>query len=83
MWSLRTSQCSGEKHLGNVQVPSLVIQSMADTGVFPSDAEQIYAHLGTEKKEIQFMDGDHYLTEPNKARDEVADRIAAWTQQKY
>ena len=83
MWSLRTSECSGEKHLGNVVVPSLVIQSTGDTGVFPSDAEQIYAHIGTQEKEIQFMRGDHYLTEPEGARDEVADMISAWTQQKF
>jgi pimeloyl-ACP methyl ester carboxylesterase len=82
MWSLRESQCRGAPHLGRIRVPSLVIQSMADTGVFPSDARAIYDALAAADKELQFMEGDHYLTEPGGARDEVADRIDAWLKQR-
>jgi pimeloyl-ACP methyl ester carboxylesterase len=78
MWSLRESQCRGAPHLGRIRVPSLVIQSTADTGVFPSDARAIFDALAATDKELQFMTGDHYLTEPDGARDDVADRIHAW-----
>ena len=79
MWSLRTAQCQAEQHLPRIAVPSLVVQSMADTGVFPSDARAIHAGLGSDDKSLVFTAGDHYLTEPAAARDEVADLIADWT----
>ena len=78
MWSLKESQCRGAPHLGRIDVPALVIQSTADTGVFPSDAEGIHDALGSKDKQLQLMGGDHYLTEPDGARDEVADRIQGW-----
>ena len=78
MWSLRESQCRGAPHLGRIRVPSLVVQSDADTGVFPSDAQGIFDALAAEDKALEFMSGDHYLTTPDGARDEVADRIDAW-----
>ena len=78
MWSLSESQCRGAPHLARIRVPSLVIQSRGDTGVFPSDADAIHDALAAEDKTLQFMDGDHYLTEPAGARDEVAERIDAW-----
>ncbi len=78
MWSLKESQCRGAPHLARIRVPSLVIQSMGDTGVFPSDAHAIHDALAAEDKTLEFMAGDHYLTEPDAARDEVADRISGW-----
>ncbi|MCP3936206.1 MAG: alpha/beta hydrolase [Actinomycetia bacterium] len=78
MWSLRESHCRGEPHLRRIDVPSLVVQSTSDTGVFPSDAHAIHDALGSHDKSLEFMAGDHYLTEPDGARDEVADRISGW-----
>ena len=46
MWSLETSQCQGAPHLARITVPSLVVQSLADRGVFPSDAHAIHDALG-------------------------------------
>ena len=82
MWSLRDSQCRGAPHLARVRVPALVIQSMADTGVFPSDACGIHDALGATDKTLEFISGDHYLEKPQNARDDVADRIAAWITQR-
>lgn len=82
MWSLAESQCRGAPHLARIGVPSLVIQSMADTGVFPSDARAIHAALGAEDKTLEFMAGDHYLTDPQGAREEVAERIHAWLERR-
>ncbi len=78
MWSLRESQCRGGPHLRRIAVPSLVIQSRGDTGVFPSDARTIHAALGSRDKLLHFVAGDHYLTEPNGTREEVAECIAGW-----
>ena len=77
MWSLRESDCRGGPHLGRIDVPSLVIQSLSDTGVFPSDAHAILDALAAEDKSLEFMAGDHYLTDDG-AREEVADRIHEW-----
>lgn len=78
MWSLRDSHCRGAPHLGRIRTPALVIQSLADTGVFPSDARAIHAALASDDKELVLLPGDHYLLEPEGVREEVAERIVAW-----
>ena len=78
MWSLRDSQCRGAPHLKRIRVPALTIQSMADTGVFPSDARAIHDAIGAKDKTLEFITGDHYLENPSTARDHVADLISAW-----
>jgi len=79
MWSLRTSHCRGVPHLQRISLPSLVIQSTADTGVFPVDAHAIHDALGSADKRLELIAGDHYLTTPDNARAEAADLVAAWT----
>jgi esterase/lipase len=79
MWSLEESQCRGAPHLARIDVPALVVQSLADTGVFPSDAHAIHDALGSRDKTLELIAGDHYLEDPG-ARDTVADLIAAWVQ---
>ncbi len=66
MWSLRDSHCRGAPHLARIKVPALVIQSMADTGVFPSDARGIHDALGATDKTLEFIIGDHYLENPTE-----------------
>ena len=78
MWSLSDSHCSGEKHLQRILQPAFVIQSDADTGVFPSDAQAIYAGLGSADKHLEMIAGDHYLETPADGRQVAADMIAAW-----
>ena len=78
MWSLEHGQCSGAPHLSKLQMPALVIQSLSDAGVFPSDAQRIYGLLGGQRKSLHFIDGDHYLTEPSGAREHAIDLISAW-----
>ena len=82
MWSLEYSQCRGVPHLERITVPSLVIQSMADTGVFPSDAHIIHDNLAAPDKTLEFIPGDHYLQNPEGARDDVADRVASWLKER-
>ncbi len=78
MWSLEDSHCRGAPHLARITEPALVIQSTADTGVFPSDAQAIYDALGASDKGLEMIPGDHYLENPGDARDGVADMIADW-----
>jgi pimeloyl-ACP methyl ester carboxylesterase len=78
MWSLRHSQCRGAPHLQRIAVPSLVVQSLADTGVFPSDARAIHQTLAAKDKRLELVTGDHYLENPKNARADVADLIAGW-----
>jgi len=78
MWSLETSQCRSESHLAALQLPALVIQATADTGVFPSDAEQIFRSIASTDKERVDLPGDHYFQDPPTARDTLADVITTW-----
>jgi fermentation-respiration switch protein FrsA (DUF1100 family) len=82
MWSLETSGCRGAPHLERIEIPALVIQSTADTGVFPSDARTIHEHLASPDKRLDFIPGDHYLQDPPTARDQVADRIVGWLEER-
>ena len=79
MWSLRTSQCAAAPHLARITVPSLVVHASADTGVYESDARALFGALGAADKRLEFIRADHYLLEPDGARTQAADLIAAWT----
>lgn len=77
LWSLDDSQARADAHLARVTVPALVVNADADTGVFPSDADGMYAALAAADKERHDVHADHYFTNEG-ARDEQADVIAAW-----
>lgn len=76
MWSLADSQCTGAPHLARITVPSLVVQSTADRGVFPSDARAIHQHLGASDKTLELVPGEHYFE--TGGSDDAADLISAW-----
>lgn len=78
MWSLAESPCRAALHLPSVRVPALVVQSLADRGVFPSDAHAIHDALGAAAgaKRLELVPGEHYFEDGT--RDAVADLIAAW-----
>ncbi len=78
MWSLETSICRGEVHLGTITMPSLVIQSTGDMGVFPSDAQTIFKALGAKDKTLEQPKGAHYFEDKPEYRENVADMMAAW-----
>ena len=82
MWSLRDSYCSGIPHLQRIDEPALIVQSDADTGLFPRDAQLVHYSLASADKRLEMIQGDHYLLEPANARDKVADMIAAWLGEK-
>jgi len=80
MWSLETSACQGPPHLARIQVPSLVVQSTADRGVFPSDARAIHDNLATQDKALHLVEGEHYFE--RGGRQQAADLIAEWINEK-
>lgn len=61
MWSLETSKCKGAEQLAKFRLPALVVQGLADTGVFPSDARKIFDNLGSADKELHMITGAHYF----------------------
>lgn len=78
MWSLESSNCRGEPHLKRIEVPALVVQSLGDTGVFPSDAKAIHAALASRDKTLELVRGAHYFEDSTKERLDVADLMAGW-----
>lgn len=81
MWSLAESQCTGGQHLPRVQVPSLVVQSLSDRGVYPSDARRIHDSLGATDKRLELVSGEHYFEDGG--RDDVADLLVGWLQEPH
>jgi pimeloyl-ACP methyl ester carboxylesterase len=78
MWSLAESKCRAAPNLAKVTCPSIVIQSDADQGCYPSDAQTIFDALGATDKTVEMVPGDHYLLQPDGTRDLVADLVADW-----
>lgn len=78
MWSLETSNCSGPPQLAKLTLPALVVQSMADMGVFPSDARAIFAALAAPDKTLEFVPGAHYFEDSEKNRTHAIDLMSGW-----
>jgi pimeloyl-ACP methyl ester carboxylesterase len=78
MWSLETSKCSGAGQLAKLSLPALVVQSMADMGVFPSDAHAIFDALAASDKTLEFVPGAHYFEDSPKHRERAIDLMASW-----
>jgi pimeloyl-ACP methyl ester carboxylesterase len=78
MWSLETSKCQGREHLQKFTLPALVVQSMGDMGVFPSDARKIFDAIGSRDKTLELVPGAHYFEDNTAHRESAADLMAAW-----
>lgn len=78
MWSLETSKCQGAPHLKKFTAPALVVQSTADTGVFPADAHAIHGFIGSADKRLEMLPGQHYFEDDRSHREAAADLMAAW-----
>jgi hypothetical protein len=78
MWSLETSKCQGVPHLARIETPALVVQSLGDTGVFPSDARAILGFIGSADKALHFVPGAHYFEDSPRARTEAVDLMCGW-----
>jgi hypothetical protein len=58
-----------------------VVQGLADTGVFPSDARKIFDFLGSKDKTIELIPGAHYSSSIAE-RQNAADLVGAWIREK-
>jgi pimeloyl-ACP methyl ester carboxylesterase len=81
MWSLQESGCSAAAHFPLVTEPSLLVQSLGDAGIFPSDAQQMFDLMGAKDKTIEMVKGDHYF-QHDGSRDDVADLLEAWVKER-
>jgi pimeloyl-ACP methyl ester carboxylesterase len=79
MWSLETARCRGAEHLRKIDVPALIVQSMRDQGVFPSDARAIYENLASVDKLLELVRGAHYFEGNDGSLEAVVDLVADWT----
>jgi hypothetical protein len=82
MWSLETSPCQGAPPAAKHNTPALVVQGLADTGVFPSDARKIFDFLGSKDKTIELIPGAHYFEDSIAERQNAADLVGAWIREK-
>ena len=78
MWSLETSKCQGSPQLAKLTVPALVVQSLADMGVFPSDARKIFDSIAASGKRLELIPGAHYFEDSENNREDAIDLMAAW-----
>jgi pimeloyl-ACP methyl ester carboxylesterase len=78
MWSLETSKCQGAGQLAKIDIPALVVQSMSDVGVFPSDARAIFAAIAARDKRLELVAGAHYFEDSEAHRWAAVELIAQW-----
>lgn len=78
MWSLETSKCQGAPQLAKLGVPALVVQSMGDMGVFPSDARKIFDSIAGTDKRLELVKGAHYFEDNESQREAAIDLMGAW-----
>ncbi|WP_116998991.1 alpha/beta hydrolase [Desertimonas flava] len=78
MWSLTESDCRGAQHLERLELPTLLVQPDADSGVFPLQAEEILGSIGAVDKQMVTLPGDHYFQGEGQ-RSALADVVAEWT----
>jgi pimeloyl-ACP methyl ester carboxylesterase len=82
MWSLETSRCQGRPHLEKFDTPSLVVQGLADTGVFPQDARDIHGFIGSADKTLELIPGQHYFEDGPEVRNAMASLVCDWARAK-
>jgi pimeloyl-ACP methyl ester carboxylesterase len=82
MWSLETSKCQGAEQLAKFDLPCLVVQGLADTGVFPGDAKKIFENIGSADKEFHLITGAHYFEDSREEREAMAGLLCDWVAKK-
>jgi esterase/lipase len=63
-------------------MPCLVVQGLADTGVFPTDAKKIFDNIGSADKDLHLITGAHYFEDSRQVRDAAADLLCEWVAKK-
>ena len=79
MWSLQDSQSRFELQAASFSLPTLVVQTTADIGVFPSLAKKIFDLVGSKNKEFKMIPGAHFFEDGQENLEHAADLISDWT----
>lgn len=79
MWSLEESKSRFALQAASFSLPTFVVQTDADVGVFPSMAQGIYDSVGSKNKAIRFIPGAHFFEDGPKNLNAAADLLAEWT----
>ena len=82
MWSLETSHCRGEEQLAKLELPSLVIQSLGDTGVFPSDALTDFPGACGHRQDFGIPAPARIISRTLMRTANVADAITEWIRER-
>lgn len=78
-WALDTTHGAAEPNLAACSVPALFLQGTADQGIFPSDAEALFAASGASDRELHWVaGGTHYFLGQPELQARVFDLVAAW-----
>ena len=83
MWSLEESKSRFSLQAASFSLPTLVIQTTADVGVFPSMAQGIYDSVGSKKKAIRFIPGEHFFEDGQENLNACADLISEWVHNSF
>src|SRR4029077_4670985 len=78
MWSLETSRCQGPEQLARLTIPALVVQSLGDTGVFPTDPKRIHAAIASADKQLHLVSGAHYFEDSEASRLAMVELVCSW-----
>lgn len=79
MWSLQDSPVRFELIAADFSLPTLVVQTTGDVGVFPSNAKHIYDMVGSKAKELRLIPGEHFFEDGQENLEAAADLIVQWT----
>ena len=78
MWSLEESKSRFALQAASFSLPTFVVQTTADVGVFPSMAQNIYDSVGSKNKTIRFIPGAHFFEDGQENLDACADLLTKW-----
>ncbi|KAK5310259.1 hypothetical protein LTR93_012070 [Exophiala xenobiotica] len=82
MWSLEESNCKLAPHAARLTVPTLIVQSTSDAGVYPSDPPEILKMIGSKDKELKMVPGGHFLDDNQEVLEIAKKTIADWVNSK-
>ena len=78
MWSLEDSPSRFDILADSITIPTLVLQSLGDMGVFPSYAHWIFDRCGSKSKELIFIEGEHFFEDSEANLETCADVMVEW-----
>jgi pimeloyl-ACP methyl ester carboxylesterase len=78
-WSWETSRGNSLEHLRRTRAPLLVLQSTADQGVFPSDAQAIYEAATVADKRLEWLPkATHFFKDQPELLDRMISTVTDW-----